>query len=119
MSRWRVVVVISLILAPFLFLAGAGSYYLWTLHWGYFAWWPLALCMAIGYTLGWYWQRQRLLLHPPDFSAPHHWTEQDKVAWQLVQTHAQAAGSLPAEKLSNLDHYLATAKAMAERLAAF
>lgn len=119
MSRWRIVVVIGLILAPFLFLAGAGSYYLWTLHWGFFAWWPLALCMAIGYTLGWYWQRQRLLLHPPNFSAPHHWTEQDKSAWQLIRAYAQAAGSLPAEKLSNLDHYLATAKELAERLAAF
>ncbi len=66
MSRWRVVVVIGLILTPILFLASTGSYYLWTLHWGFFAWWPLALCMGIGYTLGWYWQRKRLLLHPPD-----------------------------------------------------
>ena len=119
MSRWRIVVVIGLILTPILFLSGAGSYYLWTLHWGFFAWWPLALCTAVGYTLGWYWQRQRLLLHPPDFSALHHWTEQDKGARQLIQAHAQVASSLAAEKLSNLDHYLTTAKELAERLAAY
>ncbi len=119
MSRWRVVVVIGLILAPILFLAGTGSYYLWTLHWGFFAWWPLALSMAIGYTLGWHWQRKRLLLHPPDVSAPRHWTEQDNRAWQLVQAHAQAAGSLPADKLSSFDQYLTTAKEMAEKLTAF
>ncbi|HTU18616.1 MAG TPA: GTPase [Gemmataceae bacterium] len=119
MSRWRIAVVIGLVLGPFVFLAAAGSYYLWTLRWGFFAWWPLALSMGIGYTLGWYWQRQRLLLHPPDFSASRHWTEQDNSAWQLVQAHAQAGGSLPAEKLSSLDQYLTTAKELAERLAAF
>src|SRR6516162_951020 len=99
MSRWRVILVAVLIVAPFLFLASVGSYYLWSLHWGFIIWWPLALCMAIGYTLGWYWQRQRRLLHPPDFSSPRHWTEQDKGAWQLVQGYAQAAGSLPRDKL--------------------
>jgi predicted GTPase len=119
MSRWRIVLVIGLIVAPFLFLAGVGSYYLWTRRWGFFAWWPLALCMTIGYTLGWYWQRKRLLLHPLDFSAPRHWTEQDNGAWQLVLAQAQAAASLPAEKLYSIDHYLATAKEMAEKLARF
>lgn len=85
MSRWRIALVLSLTLAPFLFLAAVGSYYLWTLRWGFFSWWPLALCMGLGYTLGWYWQRKRLLLHPPDFTAPHHWTETDKQAWRLVE----------------------------------
>lgn len=119
MSRWRVGVVIGLILAPFLFLSSLGSYYLWTLHWGFFAWWPLALSMGVGYTLGWYWQRRRLLLHPPDFTAPRHWTEQDKGAWQLVQERAQAADTLPPEKLSTLDYYLAAARELADQLAAF
>jgi predicted GTPase len=119
MSRWRVVLVIGLILAPFLFLSSVGSYYLWTLHWGFFAWWPLASCMALGYTLGWHWQRKRLLLHPPDFTVPHHWTEQDNRAWKLVQAQAQLAETLSTDTLCNLDHYLTTAKEMADQLAAF
>ena len=119
MSRWRIAVVIGLTLVPFLFLAGAGSYYLWTLHWGFFAWWPLALSMGIGYTLGWYWQRKRLLLHPPDFSAPLHWTEFDKAAWRLVERRAQTANTLAADKLSDIGHYLDTAKSMAAELAHF
>ncbi len=119
MSRWRVFLVGGLILAPFLFLAGAGSYYLWTLRWGFIAWWPLALCMGVGYTLGWYWQRRRLLLHPPDFSAPRHWTEQDNGAWQLVRGYAEKAGSLPREKLFSVDHYFALAKEMSEKMAAY
>ncbi|HWG42779.1 MAG TPA: GTPase [Gemmataceae bacterium] len=119
MSRWRILVVIGLTGVPFLSLAGLGSYYLWTLHWGFFAWWPMALCMALGYTLGWYWQRKRLLLHPPDFSAPRHWTERDKQAWRLIEARAQAAGSLAADKLSDIGYYLSTAEAMAGELTAF
>ena len=119
MSRWRIALVIGLTLVPFLFLAGAGSYYLWTLHWGFFAWWPMALCMAVGYTLGWYWQRKRLLLRPPDFTAPRHWTERDKQAWQLVEARAQAADALPAAKLTDLRYYQTTAEEMATALTDF
>jgi uncharacterized protein len=119
MSRWRILLVIALTGTPFLFLTGLGSYYLWTLHWGFFAWWPLALCMGLGYTLGWYWQRKRLLLHPPDFSAPRHWTERDKQAWRLVEARAQAAESLATDQLSDIGHYLTTAEAMAAELTAF
>jgi predicted GTPase len=119
MSRWRVGLVIGLILAPFVFLAGAGSYYLWARGWSFFVWWPLALCMGLGYTLGWYWQRKRLLLRPPEDENPRHWTDQDNRAWELIQAEARTAGSLSADKLSSIDHYLATAKQMAEQLAAF
>src|SRR5215467_10581049 len=106
MSRWRIILVSGLILAPVLFLASVGSYYLWIRGWSFFVWWALALCMGIGYTLGWYWQRKRLLLHAPDFPAPRHWTEQDNGARQLVQGFAEAAAPLPADKLSSIDHYL-------------
>lgn len=119
MSRWRVVVVIGLILTPFLFLAGMGSYYLWLRGWSFFVWWPSALCMGLGYALGWYWQRKRLLLHPSEADSPRHWTEQDQRAWQLVQNEARAAASLPVDKLSAIDHYLAAAKELAAKLASF
>jgi predicted GTPase len=119
MSRWRIALVLGLTLAPWVFLAGVGSYYLWSLHWGFFAWWPMALSMAVGYILGWYWQRKRLLLRPPDFEALHHWTDQDKQAWRLVEDRARTGSSLPAEKLTDLNHYLAVAEAMAGELAAF
>jgi predicted GTPase len=119
MSRWRILVVVTLLLLPVVVLAATGSYYLWTLHWGFYAWWPLAACMAAGYLLGWYWQRKRRLLHPPDFGTPSHWTERDSQAWQLVESRARAAGSLPAEKLSEVSHYLAVAQDMARELADF
>jgi predicted GTPase len=120
MSRWRIVVVVGLLVVPFAILAGLGSYYLWTRHWGFLAWWPLAGLMALGYVLGWYWQSKRRLLPHPDFAtAPTHWTERDRQAWQLVEARAKAAPELPADKLSDVNFYWAAAQEMARELATF
>ncbi len=119
MSRWRVLVVLGLILSPLLFFVGAGSYFLWIQGWSFLVWWPLALCMGIGYFLGWHWQRKRLLLHPPEATTPRHWTDQDNRAWELVQAEAKKGASLPQEELSSIDHYWTTAKELAAKLAAF
>jgi predicted GTPase len=119
MSRWRILVVVALLTLPFAGLAVIGSYYLWTLHWGFWAWWPMAGCMALGYLLAWYWQRRRLLLHPPDFEAPIHWTERDARAWELVERRARASADLSADRLADPAHYQATALDMARELAAF
>jgi hypothetical protein len=53
MSRWRIILVVTLTVAPVLFLAGVGSYYLWKEGWAFRVWWPMAACLAIGYGLGW------------------------------------------------------------------
>jgi predicted GTPase len=118
MSRWRVFVVVGLILSPLLFFSGAGSYFLWVHGWSFLVWWPLALCMALGYILGWYWQSKHLLLHPPTTTPLHHWTERDKRAWQLVQAEAEKGASLPLDTLSDLDHYWTQAKELAAKIAA-
>jgi predicted GTPase len=117
MSRWRIVVVTALVIGPFALLAGVGSYHLWTLHWGFYAWWPMAACMALGYILAWHWQRKRVLLRPVDFAAPAQWTERDQKAWQLVEARARAAEKLDAEQLSDPQQFLAAAREMAVELA--
>jgi predicted GTPase len=119
MSRWRILVVLALLTLPLLALAVLGSYYLWTLHWGFWAWWPMAGCMALGFALGWYWQRKRRLLRPADFDVPTHWTERDAGAWKLVEARAHTAAELPVERLTDTDQYLTTAREMAQELAAY
>jgi len=119
MSRWRVVVVIGLIIVPFLFLAGVGSYYLWQSPWGLYVWWPMATCMALGYLIGWYWQRKQRLLRPADWNAPLHWTDRDRQAWQLVEARAKAAAKLDTTLMTEMDTYVNTAKEMVEELARF
>jgi hypothetical protein len=119
MSRWRVALVICLLVLPFTLLAAVGSYDLWTHHWWFWAWWPLAGSMAAGYLLAWYWQRKRRLLHPPDFGPPDHWTERDAGAWKLVEARARAAEGGDPARLSEIAHFVTTAQEMAVELAAF
>jgi small GTP-binding protein len=119
MSRWRILVVVGLVGVPFLALAGIGSYFLWRQGWGFVAWWPMMLCMAAGYFLGWYWQHKRQLLLPPDFETPTHWTDRDKEAWKLVEARAANVARLPPEKLGEVDFYWQTAREMAQELANF
>jgi predicted GTPase len=119
MSRWRILVVIGLVCVPVVGLACVGSYYLWLNGWGFIAWWPMLLSMAVGYALGWYWQHKRQLLRMPEFEAPTHWTKRDEEAWKLVEHRAEAAGMLPTEKLGELLFYVQTAQEMAQELARF
>jgi hypothetical protein len=117
MSRWRIVVVILLVLLPFILLAGIGSYHLWATGLGLLAWSGMMLCMSAGYLIGWYWQRQRRLLRPPDFEPSPLWTERDRQAWQLVEARATKAPEINPEKLTELDYYVDQAREMAQELA--
>jgi predicted GTPase len=117
MSRWRLAVLVVLIAAPFVFLAGLGSYSLYERHWGFVAWWPMTGCLALAYLLGWYWQRKNRLLPAMDFHASVQWTERDAEAWKLVEARAKAADKLSPDQLATLQFYVDTAQEMALELA--
>ena len=119
MSRWRIGVVLALVVLPVLFLAAVGSYHLWQQGLSLVVWWPMLACMALGYLLGAYWQRKRQLLHPVDLTPPAYATERDRRAWELIEARGQAATTLDGDKLSDPEHYLQTAQEMAKELAGF
>lgn len=119
MSRWRIIVVVSLLALPFVLWAVAGSYYLWTLNWGLTAWFVMAACMATGYLLAWYWQRTRQLLGPLSFDPQPHWTDRDAAAWKIVEARAKAAEKLDPALLSDVNYYLKSAQELALDLAKF
>jgi predicted GTPase len=116
-SRWRIAVVLVLICFPVLFLAGVGSYFLWTSGLSLVLWWPLMAAVAVGYLLAGYWLRRRTLLHPVDFIPPEVSTERDWQAWQVVEKHARADG-ISNDQLTSADYYLHTAQGLARELAA-
>ncbi len=119
MSRWRIVVVLCLLVLPVLALAGVGTYYLWTHHWWIWAWFAMIFLMGVGYVLAWRWQQKRVLLRPPDFENPPHWTERDSEALKLVEARATAAAKLDQSKWVDPAFYLATAQEMAQEIATF
>jgi predicted GTPase len=119
MSRWRVVLVVALVLVPFIVLAGVGSVHLWTTGYGFAFWWVMFACLATGYCLGHYWQRKRALLRPIDHNPPMYWTDRDRKAWELVKARAEAGVNVSGDKLLDFDFYVDDGQAMAHDLARF
>jgi hypothetical protein len=118
MSRWRIVVLALLWLLPVAALLGVGSYDLWERGWWFYAWWPLAGCLAAAYLLGWYWTRRNRLL-PATNDPAGHWTDRDRAAWKLVEARAAQVKNVPIEQLDNLHFYLDAGRAVADELARF
>src|SRR5438045_956434 len=118
MSKWRLVVLALLLLAPVLALLGFGSWFLWERKWWFYAWWPLAGCLSLASLLAWRWQRKRRLLSI-DYDSLPHWTERDQQAWQLVEARARAGEQVAADQFSDLNFYLQVSQEMALELAQF
>jgi hypothetical protein len=114
-----VVLLAGLIAVPVLFLSGTGLYYLWISGWAFYAWWPMAACLATAYLLSLYWHRKQHLLRPLGTAPPLHWTERDRQAWNLVQSRAAAAAQRDPNQLSEIQVYVDTAQEMASELARF
>lgn len=119
MSRWRVMVVLCLLVLPFLLLAGVGTYYLWSHSWGIVAWAVMVCLMATGYLLALRWQHKQVLLRPPEFETPQHWTDRDSGALKLIEARAAGAGKTDPDKLLDPATYLNTAREMAQEIATF
>jgi predicted GTPase len=119
MSRWRILVVVTLIALPFFCLAGIGSLYLWRQGLSIQVLWPLTFLMILGYVLAWRWQRRQHLLRPVDFTPPIHWTERDVEAWKIVETRARQAAEFDPNRLGDAQIYIETARDLATELAHF
>jgi predicted GTPase len=119
MSRWRILTVVALLGAPSVALACLGSYYLYREGLWIRVWWPMAASFILGYVLAWYWQRQRRLLRPVDFTTPTHWTDRDLRAWKLVEARAEAAGRIQPDRFLEIPFYVSTAQDLALELARF
>jgi len=72
MSKARIGLLLFLFLAPWLFLAGVGSYHLWSTGWLFWAWWPMFLAFGLAYLLAWHWTRRRKLLPDTDTPPPNY-----------------------------------------------
>jgi predicted GTPase len=118
MSRWRLIVLASLIALPILFVLGEGFYFIWQSGWSFWVWWPISACFALAWILGWHWQRKFKLLRL-DTSVPLYWTDRDREAWRLVEGRAKAGAQLSPEKLTSPSFYLEAAQEMGLELARF
>jgi predicted GTPase len=119
MSLWRIGLVVTMLVLPFLVLASVGAFYLWEWGWGWYVWLPIFLLWSLAYALGWYWQHKRVLLRPVTFETLPHWTERDAAAWKLIEARALLANKFDSAQLSDIQFYVTTAQHMAQELASF
>lgn len=119
MTRWRVIIIVFLFLAPFAFLMGAGSYHLWVTGWTFFAWWPMAASISLAYILLWRWTRANRGLLPETGlpKPPGYWTERDNSAWALVEARAKTVKVPTTEELANPQRYADEAISLATDIA--
>jgi hypothetical protein len=119
MLKTRLAAMAVLFLAPWVFLVGVGSYWLWKSGWFFWAFWPMLACMALSYYLAWRWTRKDAqLLPPPETAPPNYWTDRDKLAYDKVTAKAASYASVTVDQLSGPEHYSAVAIDLAAQIAA-
>ncbi len=118
MSRWRLFILAALLAAPVVILVIFGIFYLWQSGLAFWVWWPLSGFLVAAYVLAWRWQKKQKLL-PGEPPPPLHWTEQDRLAWHLVEKKATQAKNLQPDQFTDLQQYLITAEELARELAGF
>ena len=99
MTRLKIGIVTALMVAPFIFLIGVGSFHLYQTGWSFIAWWPMAASFALAYLLAWWWARshsKQLHATIAEDDLPTYWTERDRAAWMQVAKYVatcSAAGA--------------------------
>jgi hypothetical protein len=119
MTRNRILILAALVLAPFAFLVGVGTYHLFHTGWTFIAWWPMAACLVAAYGLSWHWTRKKTKLLPnTGFEKPPDlWTDRDAAAWQLVEKRANAIVAITADEMADPKRYSDLAIAMSQEIA--
>lgn len=127
MSRLRIVMLLVLFFAPWVFLVGVGSYHLvicpgpfaypFNFNWMFWAGWAMFVSIALAYLLAWRWTR-RAALPQPDVPPPNYWTERDKQAWEKVKAKAASYDRVTTGQLTDPKHYTDLALDLATQVSA-
>src|SRR5262249_37470655 len=103
MTRFRLILLAVLFLAPFAALIGLGGWFLIENR----LWWPgwaMLACMGLAYFLAWRWTRGRGML-PATAPPPEYWTDRDKAAWAKVAAKANSFQKVTLAEVSTPKHF--------------
>lgn len=113
LSRWRLIVLGLLFLAPFAVLVGYAFYELYLKGWSLYAGLIMIFSLSIGYYLAWHWQARKKILNVDFEDIELHWTERDHEAWKVVEGRAKKVTELDPDKLVDFNFYSQSAQEMA------
>jgi uncharacterized protein len=111
--RWQAAIVVTLGLLPIGFLVAVGFYHIWATGWSFISYWPMGLCWLLAYFLAWYFTRKREKPTQPNVDVPLYWTDRDREAWAMVETHIAAMPPMPKDAIADLNRYAAPAQELA------
>eukprot|EP00913_Durusdinium_trenchii_P028297 g26525.t1 len=117
MNRWRTITLLLLLVAPVLMFVVVGGYTLWQSGHIFWLWFSLPAGWGIAYLLARSWNKQLLSLQPDDSQPPMHWTPRDRDAWKLVEERIGTAPTVDPVALTRIQHYMDTARDVAEEIA--
>lgn len=116
MNRSRLTTLGLLVLLPVAFLIGVGFFHLWTTGWIFWAWWPMAGCLAAAYILAWRWQKQAVNA-VADEPPPMHYSDRDKQAWKRIEQEIRDSATVDVDEMSGMDLYSKVAQKLGPDLA--
>jgi predicted GTPase len=111
MSKTRVALLLFLFLAPWLFMIGAGGYFLYyTAHppdmwWVRWTWVPMFASITLSYFLASRWTRRSAGLPGTEVPPENYWTQRDKLAWEKVRAKASSYDKVTTDQLADPKHY--------------
>ena len=117
MSRWRLIVIWTLLILPWLLILGLGSYTLWLQGWSMWIWLPVAVCWGGALLLLRWWQTPWRLFSRPEAEKLPRWTPRDAEAWQLVESRATTVDQVDPEQLLRPQFYFDTAMSLGQEIA--
>ncbi len=117
MSRWRLILVWTLLIFPWVLILAVGSYTLWLQGWAMWIWVPVALCWGAALLLLRYWRTPWRLFGKPQADVLPRWTPRDAEAWVLVDARAATVDQAVPSELLRPQFYFDTAMAMAQEIA--
>jgi predicted GTPase len=117
-TRWRLILVWTLLVLPWLVIVGLGGFAMWRMGWSQWVWVPILICWGSALLMLRLWQTKWQFIRTPAAKAVPHWTPRDRDAWQVVEDKAKSVENLPADALLRPQFYFDTALDMATRIAA-
>lgn len=117
MSRWRLILIWTLLILPWVLILGLGSYTLWLQGWSMWIWLPVAVCWGTALLLLRWWQTPWRLFGRPQAEKLPRWTPRDAEAWQLVEQRTATVDQVAAERLLRPQFYFDTAMSLAQDIA--
>ncbi|MEA2631569.1 MAG: uncharacterized protein QOE66_1788 [Chloroflexota bacterium] len=117
-KNWRAWVLLALLVGPVLAYIGFGALWLMERGWLLIAgslWIASGIVFSV---LASRWTRSSQPVLPPlDWDAPQTFSPFDRKAWTLVEEASEQADTIALEKLSDVDLYITSARALARQLA--